>query len=48
MSQQTTGQRYRFIDLLKVILTVGIVLRHATLAGVAGRSDEFDLFSLIV
>lgn len=48
MSQSTTGQRYRFIDLLKVILTVGIVLRHATLAGVAGRSDAFDLFSLIV
>ena len=48
MNRQTTGQRYQAIDLLKVILTVGIVLRHATLAGVAGRSDAFDLFSLVV
>ena len=46
MNGQATGQRFQFVDLLKVILTVGIVLRHATLAGVAGRSDAFDLFSL--
>ena len=48
MSTAATGQRYRFIDLLKVILTVGIVFRHASLVGLAGRSGAFDLFSVII
>ena len=33
MSKDQAGQRYAFIDLLKVILTVGIVFRHAELVG---------------
>lgn len=39
------GQRLGFIDLLKVILTVGIVFRHAELVGMEGRSAAFDVFS---
>lgn len=39
------GQRLDFIDLLKVILTVGIVFRHAELVGMEGRSAVFDVFS---
>lgn len=42
MSDSRTGQRYPFIDLLKVILTVGIVFRHAELVGLEGRSEAFD------
>lgn len=42
MSDTRTGQRYAFIDLLKVILTVGIVFRHAELVGLEGRSEAFD------
>ena len=45
MSENRTGQRYPFIDLLKVILTVGIVFRHAELVGLEGRSETFDLLS---
>ena len=40
-----SGQRLVFIDLLKVILTVGIVFRHAELVGMEGRSAAFDVFS---
>ena len=42
MSNNPTGQRYPFIDLLKVILTVGIVFRHAELVELAGRSETYD------
>lgn len=45
MSENRTRQRYPFIDLLKVILTVGIVFRHAELVGLEGRSETFDLLS---
>ena len=45
MSNNPTGQRYPFIDLLKLILTVGIVFRHAELVGLQGRSETFDLLS---
>lgn len=45
MSKNPTGQRYPFIDLLKVILTLGIVFRHAELVGLEGRSETFDLLS---
>ncbi len=48
MSTSTTGKRYAFIDLLKVILTVGIVARHASLVDLAGRSGAFDLFTRVV
>jgi len=41
----TSAQRYTFLDLLKVILTVGIVFRHAELVGLEGRSAAFDGFS---
>lgn len=40
-----SAQRYTFLDLLKVILTVGIVFRHAELVGLEGRSAAFDGFS---
>lgn len=40
-----TGNRIEVIDLLKVILTVGIVFRHAELVGMEGRSEAFDMFS---
>lgn len=40
-----TDNRLTFIDLLKVILTVGIVFRHAELVGMEGRSAAFDVFS---
>lgn len=42
MSDTRTGQRYAFIDLLKMILTVGIVFRHAELVGFEGRSEAYD------
>lgn len=45
MSKDQAGQRYAFIDLLKVILTVGIVFRHAELVGLEGRSETFDLLN---
>lgn len=45
MNNTRTGQRYAFIDLLKVILTVGIVFRHAELVGLEGRSAAFDVFT---
>ena len=45
MSNNQTGQRYSFIDLLKVILTVGIVFRHAELVSLAGRSETYDLLN---
>jgi len=48
MSTPTTGQRYTFIDLLKVILTVGIVFRHASLVAMSGRSVAFDHFSQVI
>ena len=48
MSTSATGTRYTFIDLLKVILTVGIVARHASLVELAGRSGAFDAFTNVV
>ena len=45
MSTSATGTRYTFIDLLKVILTVGIVARHTSLVELAGRSGAFDVFT---
>ncbi len=45
MSKDQAGQRYPFIDLLKVILTIGIVFRHAELVGLEGRSETFDLLN---
>ena len=45
MSRNQTGQHYPVIDLLKLILTVGIVFRHAELVGLEGRSDTFDLLN---
>ncbi len=44
MSGNQTG-RIPFIDLLKVILTVGIVFRHAELVGLEGRSAAFDVLT---
>ena len=41
----TKRGRLEFIDLVKVVLTVGIVFRHAELVGLEGRSASFDLFS---
>lgn len=40
-----SGKRIEAIDFLKVLLTVGIVFRHAELVGMEGRSEAFDLFS---
>lgn len=40
-----SAQRYTILDLLKVILTIGIVFRHAELVGLEGRSAAFDGFS---
>lgn len=40
----TTVQRYHTIDWLKVLLTVGIVLRHSELLDQLGRSAAFDAF----
>lgn len=40
MSAET--RRFNVLDLLKVVLTVGIVFRHAELVGVQGRSGAFD------
>ena len=48
MSTSATGKRYTLIDLLKVILTVGIVARHASLVELAGRSGAFDAFTNVV
>ena len=48
MSTSATGKRYTFIDLLKVVLTVGIVARHASLVELAGRSGAFDVFTDVV
>lgn len=42
---EKTEKRLDFIDLLKVILTVGIVFRHAELVGLEGRSAAFDVFT---
>ena len=44
----TTVQRYRFVDGLKLLLTVGIVFRHAELLGELGRSAAFDGFDRLV
>ena len=38
-------QRSAFIDLLKVLLTVGIVFRHSELVGLDGISPAFDTFT---
>ena len=38
-------QRLEFVDLLKVLLTIGIVFRHAELVGLEGRSETFDLLT---
>lgn len=45
MNNSPARQRYPFIDLLKVILTVGIVFRHAELVGLEGRSATFDVLT---
>jgi fucose 4-O-acetylase-like acetyltransferase len=45
MSTPKTTQRYPFLDLLKIILTVGIVCRHAELVGLEGRSEAYDFLS---
>jgi fucose 4-O-acetylase-like acetyltransferase len=45
MSTTKTTQRYPFLDLLKIILTVGIVCRHAELVGLEGRSEAYDLLN---
>lgn len=45
MSKTKTTQRYPFLDLLKIILTVGIVCRHAELVGLEGRSEAYDFLS---
>lgn len=44
----TTVQRYRLVDGLKFLLTVGIVFRHAELLGELGRSAAFDGFDRLV
>lgn len=41
----TTVQRSKTVDLLKVLLCLGIVFRHAELVGVAGRSAVFAGFT---
>ena len=41
----TTVQRYCTVDLLKVLLTAGIVFRHAELLGQLGQSAAFDRFN---
>ena len=41
----TQEKRLTAIDLLKVLLTIGIVFRHAELVGLEGRSEAFDCFS---
>ena len=45
MTATTPVKRFSAIDLLKVILTVGIVFRHAELVGMEGRSQMFDVLS---
>ena len=40
-----TKNRIEAIDFLKVVLTVGIVFRHAELVGMEGRSGAFDVLS---
>ena len=45
MTTGKTGQRLEAIDLLKVLLTIGIVFRHAELVGLEGRSAAFDVLS---
>jgi fucose 4-O-acetylase-like acetyltransferase len=45
MSEKKTTQRYPFLDLLKIVLTVGIVCRHAELVGMEGRSAFFDFLT---
>lgn len=41
----TTVQRNKTVDLLKVLLTVGIVFRHAELVGTAERNAAFGAFN---
>ena len=45
MTETKTTQRYPFLDLLKVFLTIGIVFRHASLVGLEGRSEAYDILS---
>ena len=45
MTATKTTQRYPFLDLLKIVLTIGIVCRHAELVGMEGRSEVFDFLS---
>lgn len=47
METQNTG-RYTAIDLLKIVLTVGIVFRHAELVGLTDRSAAFALTNRIM
>lgn len=44
----TTVQRYQTIDLLKILLTVGIVFLHAELRNELGNSYAFDIFNRTV
>ncbi len=45
MTDTKTTQRYPFLDLLKIILTIGIVFRHAELVGLEGRSEAYDFLN---
>lgn len=45
MMQSQTNRRIGFIDLLKVILSVGIVFRHAELVGCSGISTPYDILN---
>ena len=40
-----SGTRYATVDLLKILLTVGIVFRHAELVGQAGLDAAYDALS---
>lgn len=44
----TTVQRYRSVDLLKILLTVGIVFRHSELLSERGHSVAFDAFDSVM
>lgn len=42
MSELVQNKRYEAIDLIKVFLSIGIVLRHAELVSMAGRNQTYD------
>ena len=45
MTTAANGKRFATVDLLKVLLTVGIVFRHSELPSMTGISEGYDLFS---